>query len=105
MSTLTRSPSLEAIYGRRPSFTRPPIRAINSHRLTEEEVDRPTSPFLNYSTGYTYAFRLDHLSLAYNPDNPPAWEAPNINNNLLHISSSDYVPCHFSAPSILYKET
>ncbi|KAJ1353833.1 hypothetical protein KIN20_010594 [Parelaphostrongylus tenuis] len=87
MSSLTRSPSLEAMYRRRPSFTRPPIRAINSPRLTEEEADQLTSPFLQ----------------AYNPDKPPAWEVPNINNNFLHISIPDYVPCHFSAPSILHK--
>ncbi|KAJ1357469.1 hypothetical protein KIN20_015629 [Parelaphostrongylus tenuis] len=46
MSSLTRSPSLEAMYRRRPSFTRPPIRAINSPRLTEEEADQLTSLFL-----------------------------------------------------------
>uniref|UniRef100_A0A0K0D611 Peroxin-14 n=1 Tax=Angiostrongylus cantonensis TaxID=6313 RepID=A0A0K0D611_ANGCA len=69
MSSLTRLPSLEEMYRKRPSFTRPPVRAVNSPRLTDEEADQLTSPFLNYSTGYTYAF-----SQAYNPDRPPAWE-------------------------------
>ncbi|KAJ1355074.1 hypothetical protein KIN20_012344, partial [Parelaphostrongylus tenuis] len=90
MSSLTRSPSLEAMYRRRPSFTRPPIRAINSPRLTEEEADQLTSLFLNYSTGYTYAF-----SQAYNPDKPPAWEVPNINNNLDTSKRSRY--CSYGA--------
>ncbi|VDM52131.1 unnamed protein product [Angiostrongylus costaricensis] len=98
MSSLTRLPSLEEMYRKRPSFTRPPVRAVNSPRLTDEEADQLTSPFLNYSTGYTYAF-----SQAYNPDRPPAWEVPNINNNLLHIESPEYVPYHFSAPSLLCK--
>ncbi|KAK5976921.1 hypothetical protein GCK32_001574 [Trichostrongylus colubriformis] len=98
MSSATPTPSLEEMYRRRPSFDRPPIRALDSPRLTEEEADQLTSPFLNYSTGYTYAF-----SQAYNPDKPPAWEVPNIINNHLTIASPEYAPYHFSAPSMLRK--
>ncbi|KJH40506.1 hypothetical protein DICVIV_13536 [Dictyocaulus viviparus] len=83
----TRSPSLEEMYRRRPSFTRPPIRGVNSPRLTDEEADQLTSPFFQ----------------SYNPDKPPAWEVPNINNNVLHIASPDYAPYHFSAPSIIHR--
>ncbi|WKY16326.1 hypothetical protein Q1695_001195 [Nippostrongylus brasiliensis] len=88
--------SLEDMYRRRPSFDRPPIRAIDSPRLTEEEADQLTSPFLSYSTKYTYAF-----SQSYNPDRPPAWEVPNmINNNTLEIASPAYT-YNFSAPSMM----
>ncbi|XGW32901.1 hypothetical protein V3C99_017425 [Haemonchus contortus] len=101
MSSPARSPSLEEMYRRRPSFDRPPIRELNSPRLTEEEADQLTSPFLNYSTRYTYAF-----SQAYNPDKPPAWEVPNMINNNLSIASpgyDEYAPYHFSAPSLFRK--
>lgn len=98
MCSTLRSPVLEAMYRRRPTFTRPPIRSVNSPPLTEEEADQLTSPFLTYTTGYTYAF-----SQAYNPDNPPTWEVPNISNNVLHITDPDYVPYRFSATNIVYK--
>ncbi|PIO77563.1 Sad1 / UNC-like protein [Teladorsagia circumcincta] len=88
MSSAASLPSLEEMYRRRPSFDRPPIRALDSPRLTAEEADQLTSPFLQ----------------AYNPDKPPAWEVPNmINNNLLSIASPEYDPYHFSAPSLLRK--
>ncbi|KAK6033896.1 hypothetical protein COOONC_28605 [Cooperia oncophora] len=98
-SSATPTPSLEQMYRRRPSFDRPPIRALSSPRLTAEEADQLTSPFLNYSTRYTYAF-----SQAYNPDKPPAWEVPNlINNNTLTVASPDCEPYHYSAPSMMRK--
>ncbi|KAK6032639.1 hypothetical protein OSTOST_01188 [Ostertagia ostertagi] len=88
MSSAANLPSLEEMYRRRPSFDRPPIRALDSPRLTAEEADQLTSPFFQ----------------AYNPDMPPAWEVPNmINNNLLSIASPEYDPSHFSAPSLLRK--
>ncbi|KAL6722464.1 hypothetical protein Aduo_017589 [Ancylostoma duodenale] len=93
MSRASESP-LEKMFRRRPSFKRPPIRDVHSPRLTDDEADQLTSPFLNYSTGYTYAF-----SQSYNPDKPPAWEVPNINNNFLHISNQEYV--QHAAPSIV----
>ncbi|EYB90144.1 hypothetical protein Y032_0223g2675 [Ancylostoma ceylanicum] len=93
MSRASESP-LEKMFRRRPSFKRPPIRDVHSPRLTDDEADQLTSPFLNYSTGYTYAF-----SQSYNPDKPPAWEVPNINNNFLHISNQEYT--QHAAPSIM----
>ncbi|KAK6766865.1 hypothetical protein RB195_026251 [Necator americanus] len=69
-------------------------RKRQNRRLRQYEADLLTSPFLNYSTGYTYAF-----SQSYNPDKPPAWEVPNINNNLLHITNQENVD--YAAPSIM----
>ncbi|KJH40358.1 Sad1 / UNC-like protein [Dictyocaulus viviparus] len=81
-----RSPSLDTMYRKRPSFTQPPIRSVHSPRLTDEEADQLTSPFFQ----------------SYNFDKPPVWEVPNINNNVLHIASPDYAPYHFSAPGTMH---
>ncbi|EPB78903.1 Sad1 / UNC-like protein [Ancylostoma ceylanicum] len=82
MSRASESP-LEKMFRRRPSFKRPPIRDVHSPRLTDDEADQLTSPFLQ----------------SYNPDKPPAWEVPNINNNFLHISNQEYT--QHAAPSIM----
>ncbi|CAI4225619.1 unnamed protein product [Auanema sp. JU1783] len=77
MRRSSRSPSLERILERRPSFDRPPVRTVNSPRLTENEALMLTSPFLGYRTRYTYA-----KSSCYNAEETDAWEIPNLANNL-----------------------
>uniref|UniRef100_A0A1I7X915 SUN domain-containing protein n=1 Tax=Heterorhabditis bacteriophora TaxID=37862 RepID=A0A1I7X915_HETBA len=87
MDRLRRSPSIDRFFHRRQSFTRPPVRNINSPKLTAEEADALTSPFLPYRTRYTYAF-----SKSYNADLPDSWEVPNLVTNQLEIAS----PCNES---------
>ncbi|ETN80281.1 hypothetical protein NECAME_02413, partial [Necator americanus] len=146
MSQASESP-LETMYRRRPSFRRPPIRDVHSPRLTEDEADLLTSPFLSKVRvhlifisirmncqgsiplviaktnsalfGTTVLATPMHLGIfrkflnksslmvcnsllcsqSYNPDKPPAWEVPNINNNLLHITNQENVD--YAAPSIM----
>ncbi|PAV77247.1 hypothetical protein WR25_17908 [Diploscapter pachys] len=88
----TPTPTIEHWPSRRPSFSRPPIRSPESPRLTEEEADELTSPYLPYETVYTYAY-----SRAYNKSLPDHWEVP----NMVPRSESPYMHVSDSAPSLL----